>query len=721
TNFTGIGGINTTQLATANGLLAMMGGLYNGVNQSFNQASISDGFVRGATALTPFRYENHSLYVADRWSAAKGLTLNLGVRYELFPAMRLNNGLALEPLFTDLDNVVPDLLNPNGSYVPLGTNAGRKNAYYKTDYNNFAPNLGIAWSPSFEGGVMGWLFGQNKTVLRGGYSHIYGNDSIVTSINNAAVGNQGLGRTAVSLAATNSRLINGNPPTVPQPANPTFPRSYLVNNGPGIGEFWGTVFAIDPKLQTPMVQQYSFGIQRELFGGMAFEIRYVGSRSSNLGRGIDLGQVDMTNNGFLADFLRAQANMRVSNPTNPAAGNPFCTTAGCVPLTVFQNGGAPAPGRVVIGGPNGLALSTFTANLTNGTPADLVLGQTTGALSILNQTSTASPTLNNINNQACIGSRNTTGGVYTCNPNATPYVNFIPNRGSGVLDLFLNDGRYRYDSLQTEIRKRFSDGLYFQANYTYSKNLTNAIGTSQALFEPYLDNANQDWDYQRADFDTTHAFNINAIYQLPFGQGKKFLNYGGVANMLIGGWEISGLSQWTSGAPITFVDTRGTLNRTGRSGRQTPVSSLSNQQIQDLVGHFEASTTNATTGVVTDRIYWFDPSILNANGQASAGYSLSGTTFANQVFFNVNPGQTGNIGRALIDGPSYFNVNMALLKNIRLTETMRIQLRAEVFNLLNNVNFRPNTQFANINSTTFGQITSAFGPREIQIAARFEW
>jgi len=64
---------------------------------------------------------------------------------------------------------------------------------------------------------------------------------------------------------------------------------------------------------------------------------------------------------------------------------------------------------------------------------------------------------------------------------------------------------------------------------------------------------------------------------------------------------------------------------------------------------------------------------------------------------------------------------MALLKNIRLTETMRIQLRAEVFNLLNNVNFRPNTQFANINSTTFGQITSAFGPREIQIAARFEW
>ncbi|NOT48894.1 MAG: hypothetical protein HOP17_14240, partial [Acidobacteria bacterium] len=714
------GGVNTTQLGTANSLLGLLGGLYNTVNQSFNQASIDEGFVRGATALTPFRYENHSVYIADRWSAAKGLTLNLGVRYELFPAMRLNNGLALEPKFADNDNVIPDLLNPNGTYVPIGANAGRKNAYYKTDYNNFAPNLGVAWAPSFEGGPLGWLFGENKTVVRAGYSHIYGNDSIVTSINNAAVGNAGLGRTALALSASNSRLSSGNPPTVGVPANPTFPRSYLVNNGPGIGNFLGTVFAIDPKLQTPKVEQYSFGIQRELFGGMAMEIRYVGSRSTNLGRGIDLGQLDIVNNGVLADFLRAQANMRASNPTNPNLGNPFCATAGCVPLTVFQNGGLPSPGRIVVGGNNGFSSAVFTSVLQNGNPADLVFGPN-GNNGIVNQTSTALPTLNNINNQACIGSANTTGGVYTCNPNATPYVSFVPNRGSGVLDLFLNDGRYRYDSLQTEIRKRFSAGLYFQVNYTYSKNLTNAVGTSQQLFEPYLDNNNQALDYQRADFDTTHVFNFNGIYQLPFGQGKKFLNYGGIADKFLGGWEISGLGQWQSGAPITFVDTRGTLNRTGRSARQTPVSNLSNQQIQDLVGVFQASTTNATTGVVTDRLFWINPSILNTNLQAAAGFSLLGTTFANQAFFNVNPGQTGNIGRGLINGPKYFNINMALLKSIRFTETMRVQLRMEAFNVLNNVNFVQNTQFANINATNFGQITTAFGPRELQFAARFEW
>jgi hypothetical protein len=95
--------------------------------------------------------------------------------------------------------------------------------------------------------------------------------------------------------------------------------------------------------------------------------------------------------------------------------------------------------------------------------------------------------------------------------------------------------------------------------------------------------------------------------------------------------------------------------------------------------------------------------------------------FDGQVFFNVQPGQTGNIGRTLINGPEYMNVNMALLKNIRFTESMRLQLRAEAFNVFNRVNFFNNTQFANINSTTFGQITSAGDPRIFQFAARFEF
>lgn len=679
-NFTGRGGISTGQLGTANAYLAVIGGHFTSVQQFFNVASIEEGFKALTTSYRPFRYENHALYVADRWNVSNGLTLSLGVRYELFPALRLNNGNALEPVL-DPDNVIGSLMNPAGTYVPIGNNAGRRNAYYKTDYNNFAPNLGVSWAPSFDEGFMGFLFGQNKTIFRGGYSHIYGNDSIVTSINNAAVGNAGLATTGLITAAGNFRLGVNPIPTINPPNIGTFPRTYLQNNAPGVGNYFGTVFAIDPKLQTPKVEQYSFGVQRELFGNMALEVRYVGSRSKNLGRGVDLGQIDIFNNGFLADFLRAQNNLAISGGTNP-----FCAVAGCVPLTIFQNGGAGGPGRLAVGGATGLSTTTFINALANGTPADL-------ALSFINSTNPA-----NLNNQPHSGA-----------PALVPFLKFLPNQSTGVIDLFLNDGKYRYDSLQVELRRRFSNGLYFQANYTYAKNLTNAVGTSQQLFEPYLDNNHKEWDDQRADYDQTHTFNFNAIYQLPFGKGKMFLNKGGIMDKIFGGWELSGLGQWTSGAPISFVDSRGTYNRAARSARQTPTSTLSNDQIQALTGVFEQN----------GRIYWINPSIIGPQGAASNGYNT--TPFAGQVFFNNAPGQTGNIGRMLIDGPGYFNVNMALLKNIRFTETMRLQLRAEAFNVLNNVNFAQNTQLANINSTTFGQITGAFGPREMQFAARFEF
>jgi hypothetical protein len=191
-----------------------------------------------------------------------------------------------------------------------------------------------------------------------------------------------------------------------------------------------------------------------------------------------------------------------------------------------------------------------------------------------------------------------------------------------------------------------------------------------------------------------------------------FLNKGGVVDKIFGGWEFAGIAQWFSGAPITFVDTRGTLNRAGRSTRQTPFSSLTNDQIRALVGVYEAN----------GNIYFIDPSIISSQGAASNGFGSA--AFPGQVFFNVNPGQTGNIGRALIDGPSFFNINAALLKNIRFGERMRLQLRAESFNLLNNVNFNISAgqQLTNINSTSFGQLTStANSAREFQFAIRFEF
>lgn len=684
-NFTSVGGISNAQLATANGLFALLGGIVNGGSQQFNTTSRTSGF-SPTRLFQPFRYENHSLYVQDRWRIRPELTLTLGVRYELFPALRLDNGLALEPVIPDGVDPVQAILDPRGTYDFIGTNSGRENAYYKTDKNNFAPSFGFAYSPQFKNKLLGAVFGEaGRTVIRGGYSSVYGNDSIVTTINNAAINNVGIGRTASNAlnAAGTSTAINDRLSGALTPINPptfiTPPRTFLQNNAPNVGGNFGTVFAVDPNIQVPRVDQYSIGIQRELGFQTALEIRYVGTRSSNLARSIDYNQVDIFNNGFLADFERARANLALT-------GNAFCATAGCQALTIFRAAGAgvtPGPGRLIVG-TGGLQLATFNSNLTNGTPADLAIGFVSNGFN---------------------------GGPTVANPTNPVFINFLPNPGTGVANLFTNGAKYHYDSLQVEVRRRFSKGLYLQGNYTFSKNLTNAIGTSQQLVEPFLDINNPDLDKQRADFDQTHVFNFNSIYELPFGKGKPFFgNAGGILDRIIGGFELSTIVSYTSGPPITFVDTRGTLNRTGRSGRQTVNSALSGDEIRNLVGRFETARG----------IYYINPAVVDpATGRASNGFGS--TPFSGQVFFNTNPGQTGNLARTLIDGPNFFNLNASLIKNIRIGETSRIQLRMEAFNALNNVNFNSGTQFENIQSTTFGQLTSASAARVMQFAARFEF
>ncbi len=699
TNFANQGGagslINTTQLATANSLLALMAGTISSATQGFNTTTPTSGY-SAVRNLAPFRNMNHALYGSDKWSIARGLTLTIGLRYELFPALKINNGLALEPLIADPNDPAASLLAGNGSFVPVGTNAGKDKLYYNTDYNNFAPNIGFAYSPNFESGLGKFLFGSTgRSVIRGGYSHIYGNDSIITSLNGTLSGNIGLARATNSpTGPTGTTQLNDRlsqplktitPPGFVQP-----PRSFLQNNTSS-QSFFANANAVDPNLQIPKVEQYSFGFQREFFGNTAFEIRYVGSRSNNLARGIDLNQIDVISNGFLDDFKRAQANLALSiaaNPTNTAAQTPFCSgiTTGCVPLTIFTNGGSGSAGKLGVG--TGVTLAQFRSDLQNGIVADLAQRfVTTGR-----------------NNHPTLAS-----------PGLVPFIKLYPNPNIGQIELFTNAGSYNYNSVQVEVRRRFSQGLYFQGNYTFSKNLTDTIGTSQALFEPYLQNENRELDKQRADFDQTHTFNFNGIYQLPFGKGKMFLNEGGWLDKLVGGFEIAGIVQWASGSPISFVDTRGTLNRGARSGRQSPNSSLTGAEIQNLVGIFEAN----------GKIYWLNPSVINpATGTGSNGYinaTNSNTAFSGQSFFNVEPGTTGNLGRTLINGPNNFNINTTFSKKINFGERMAVQLRAEAFNLLNNVNFFNNTQFANINSATFGQITSAGSARTMQFAARFEF
>lgn len=661
------GGVPTAQRATANNLAALLAGIITTGARTLNVTSRDSGFVPGATQSRQFKYQAYAGFINDQWRVTPSLTLNLGIRYELYTALEAVNGLALEPAINGGDPLQA-ILNPSGTYQFIGGNAGKDNRFYKTDKNNFAPVLSFAYAPRPESGFWKSLLGEGKSVFRGGFRFSYINDELVRAPDNALLGNQGLSLVSNAigpLGGTSTALNDRLGGTLTVPATPAFTasRTYAQNNA--AAGLFGTVFGVDPDIQMPRVTEYSFSYQRELPWNSALEIRYVGNRSTNLIRGLDFNQVDIRNNGFAADFNRARANFLLT-------GNANCfPTAGCQQLTVFPN----------LAGGGLLTNSTITGQLVAGTPADLAIIYVTNALA----------------------------GT----------VRFLPNTNTGVADLITNGAVSYYNGLQIEYTRRFSAGWYMQANYTFSKTLSDGQGTGQTRFEPLLDNLNPNLDYSRADFDQTHVFNFNTIYELPFGKGKRFINQGGWVHQVVGGWQINAIMRFGSGAPITFTDARGTLNRAFRAGRQTALTSLSKDELKKLVGTF----------VTQNGVFFINPTALGRDpvtglvttGNTGAGANGFGSArFNGQVFFNNFPGQTSGLERAVVNGPSTFNTDFSLFKNFTITERMRLQLRGELFNTFNQVNFVPG-QFLDINGTNFGRISTTFAPRVVQFAARFQF
>jgi len=695
---TGVNCING--VGTANSLLALLGGMIGSANQTFNAQS-QTGSLAPAPPARKLQYEHYSLYGADQWKISPSFTLNYGLRYELFTPIREPHGLVLEPVQNGRD-IRTTILDPNGTYNFVGTNNGGHN-FFKADKNNFAPVVSFAWTPNFKSSVLKGVFpGEGKTVIRGGYRLSYVNDEFIRAADNALGGNAGLSQGLTIPDGSTTSVLNARFGSLPAFTAPPLivPRTYAQNNA--LAGNFGTVFAIDPDIKVPAWHEFSLGIQREIGFQTAIEIRYVHARSNSLVRGLDLNQLNIFSNGFLADFNRARNNIALYGN-----GGVNCTvtttTPSCQPLQLLNTapfGGSTAP--ALTGTSN--AAATMRAAIISGIPGDLALNYLT---------------LFGLGNSVLLNNPNT-----------------------GAVDFLTNSSKTRYNALQAEIRRRFSDGLTFQANYTFQKTLTDAPGTGQTRFEPLINNATPGLEYAIADSDTTHVINFNAIYELPFGKGKTFFSdSNGLVDRLIGGWQLTGIVRSSSGSPFSITDPRGTLNRGGRSTRQTAFTTLTKDQLRALVGTFRTPCG----------IFFIDPQVINLDldqcnnglirprvagttaGVASLGFNpINGAvgggglpqTFPGQVFFNVAPGQTGNVERNFLSAPWYTNVDASIIKNIPITESTRIQLRAEAFNVFNSVNFAVTGQFtqANINSGTFGRLlTSGSGPRIVQFVARFEF
>lgn len=277
---------------------------------------------------------------------------------------------------------------------------------------------------------------------------------------------------------------------------------------------------------------------------------------------------------------------------------------------------------------------------------------------------------------------------------------FYPRYGwTQSIKYFSDDASVKFNSLQVRAEKRFASGMQFQGNFTWDS----AFDFANDYFL-----WNHNIDYGRENGVRRFVFNFNGVYELPFGQNKRFLKSASrAADLLVGGWQVSALGTWESGAPFTpsYVNC-GSDEDTGPC-RPNLVGSAT--VADPTVKGWFMTAPAGTSGQGCLNTSTATP-LLNANGCTRGPWSRPAA------------GTFGNVARNSFFGPHFFNTDASLSKRFQFNERIGLQFRAEAVNVFNHVNLgQPNAQ---VDSPTAGQIFALAGltqMRKFQLGLRLQF
>ena len=634
-------------------------------------------------------------FFQDRWRLSPNLTLNWGLRWEL-----MFDNHDVQGDYTSSRSVA-DLWGPTTLGAPFqpGALGGIQDPqmiaavhHYKSDFVNPQPAVGIAWSPSQTGGLLGALMGKGRTVIRAGFALRNYNEGQQNfwafGSSSGAFFYQNLSLTA-NPAQTPGNFTPGSlhigdplPPYLGAPATWQQQISQAATTFTTV-----TPWGFNPNLRSPYAQEWNIGVQRQIGSGSALEVRYVGNRALRSWLAHNINEVNIFENGFLKEFQNARGNL-AANRANGRGSS-------------FANNGLPGQASLPI-----LAAAfggTTGANYTNAT---YLTQLDTGA---------AGGMANNIaGNQAFIC--NMFGATFSpcaargvTGPGAGYPINFwqVNPYATGRAVQFLDSsGSSNYHAMQIEFRQRPVHGAQFNVNYTWAHAMglmaQNAIQGQATGPQLYYSNRNFRLNYAPSAFDIRHVVHIAGTYDLPFGRGKRFLQGSRVVDKIVGGWTIGTVTAFQTGSPVVLNGGYLTMNE--KDPGVVFQNGLTVDQVQSSIGVHKTGSPWA---------YFIDPKYISGSGQADY------TKIAPQ---NV-AGQYGY--HPYLYGPNWYNIDMSVMKTIPIRESLRFTFQGAFLNALNHPTFGPVTSgasVANIQNQTFGQTTGGpSGPRVVEFRANLEF
>jgi len=636
--------------------------------------------------------DNYNFFFQDTWKARRNLSITYGLNYQLMTPMTETKGQSVAPTinmgkwFNQRQSYmlrgIPDNQVNGGNLIgfgPAGSAYGLP-GLYSSQTKNFAPRVGIAWTPHADSGVFSKLFGEDKTSIRAGAGMYYQNFGPELAQSYSGNGGEyGLTSTVSNPAASlpvlqaprlgpNLSDMNVIPLGLLTTLGLTPPSSFTFPSTPPAGGL-AIVHGIDQSLKTPYSYALDFSVQRQLPGKMTLDVAYVGHMAHRL---------------MVLDDIAAPMNL-----VDPKSGISYFAAARQLSSLWRQN--TPEAGITASTiGPTAAYWQNMLAPQSSFFPLYTLCSNGKSTPNMLQA-------VYDVFGPGCGSLYNETSGIFLIDANGFPAA---PNAGN----FSYYDSQYsslwawrsiawsNYNSLQVSLNRQMSHGLMFGLNYTYSKALD--VESMAERGAHYLtDSVINPWSpgqmYGPSDADLRHQINGYWIVQLPFGRGRAFAgNSSKVVDAVIGGWQIGGTTRWTSGFPDSVF-----------MGYVWPTN-------WDEMGWADLTGSPIPTGTTMNN---GTPNMFKNVTQARAGFDYA------------YPGESGT--RNPIRGEGYMATDMNLSKKWKITEAQTFELRWSVFNAFNNVRFDAYAVQDEWDvPSTFGNYTSTLtNPRRMEFAGIYRF